>query len=119
MAEEKGFIDENSEAVLSVKLTNGAAINCVLDTGFNGTLILPRQFTEENSIITFGRVQIDLVEEKTAEVDVASAEVRWLGSEISVNILVSETDESLIGTQMLAGSVLEIDYKNLTVKITK
>ena len=119
MAQKKGFVNENFEAVLNIKLSDGATIDCVLDTGFNGTLILPREFTEENAILPFSRVQVDLVEDKTAEIDVASAEVQWLGEEVSINILVSETDEALIGTQMLIDAILEIDYKNLTVKITK
>ncbi len=60
-----------------------------------------------------------MVEQNTTEVDLVAGEVNWLGETLSVRILVSETDETLIGTQMLIDSMLEIDYKNLTVTITK
>jgi hypothetical protein len=50
---------------------------------------------------------------------VVAGVVKWLGKNLPVRILVSETDETLIGTQMLIDSKLEIDYKDLTVKITK
>ena len=119
MAQEKGFVNENLEAVLNIELSNGSTIDCVLDTGFNGTLIVPREFTDRNAIIPFSRVQVDLVEDKTAEIDVASTEVKWFAGEISINILISETGEALLGTQMLVDSILEIDYKNRSVKITK
>jgi len=119
MAEEKGVVNENLEAVLSIELADGASIDCVLDTGFNGNLILPKNFVQAHSQAIPISVQVKLAEGKIAEVGMTTIEIKWLGSEFPVNILVSETDESLIGTELLIGSVLEIDYKNLTVKITK
>ena len=48
-----------------------------------------------------------------------TVEIKWLGNKFPITILVSETDECLIGTELLIDTILEIDYKNLTVKITK
>ena len=119
MAEEKGLVNENSEAVLRIKLTSGETIDCVLDTGFNGNLILPKSFVEKYSPDVLIRVQVELAEGKTAEVGMTTVEIKWLGNEFPINILVSETDECLIGTELLVDSLLEIDYKNRLVKITK
>jgi clan AA aspartic protease len=119
MAQEKGFVTENLETILTIELSNGSPIDCVLDTGFNGFLLLPRKFIEDNSLDFVGREAVIMVEQNTIDIDVASGEIKWLGKILSVRILVSETDEALVGTQMLIDSLLEIDYKNLTVKITK
>ncbi len=119
MVEEKGFVNENMEAVIPIKLASGAAIDCVLDTGFNGSLLLPRTIAAENSMIFLGIEEVELVEKITAQISTALAEINWLGNKDSILIYISETDEYLIGTEMLIDSVLEIDYKNLTVKITK
>ncbi len=119
MVEEKGIVNENLEAVLQVRLTNGATIKCVLDTGFNGSLLLPREFVEINAMLFVGREKVMMVEEISTEIDTAIAEVNWLDEEFSIRIFISETNESLIGTQMLSDTLLEIDYKNRTVKITK
>ena len=119
MAEEKGLVNENLEAVLPIRLANGAVIECVLDTGFNGSLLLPKEFVEANSMLFAGREEVVLVEEISAEIDTAIAEAVWLGETFSIRVLISETGEALIGTQMLVGAVLEIDYQNSTVKITK
>ncbi len=113
------LVNENLEAVLRVRLTNGATIECVLDTGFNGSLLLPREFVEINAMLFVGREKVMMVEEISTEIDTAIAEVNWLDEEFSIRIFISETDESLIRTQMLANALLEIDYKNQTVKITK
>lgn len=117
MAEETGLVNENLEAVLSIKLVNGSLIDCVLDTGFNGFLLLPRRFIEENSLEIVGTESIMMVEYHTAEVAIASGTIVWMGTKRAVLILVSENDESLIGTQMLIDSKLEIDYKNISVRI--
>lgn len=119
MAEEKGVVNKNSEAVLQIKLQNGVVIESVLDTGFNGTLFLPRKFVEENAMRFLGLETVELVEKISTEIETALAEIIWLGEKISVHIFVSETDEALIGTDLLSDSLLEIDYKNLMVKITK
>jgi len=66
-----------------------------------------------------GREKVMMVEEISTEIDTAIAEVNWLDEEFSIRIFISETNESLIGTQMLSDTLLEIDYKNRTVKITK
>jgi clan AA aspartic protease len=119
MGQEKGFVTENLESVLSVRLTNGAAIDCVLDTGFNGSLLLPRCFVEENKMELVGREPITMVEKHKTEIDAVAGEINWLGKKFFARILVSENEECLIGTQLLVDSKLEIDYKDLTVKITK
>lgn len=119
MAEEKGVVNNYLEAVLQIRLTNGATIECVLDTGFNGWLLLPREFVEANSMLFVGREEVVMVEKISTEIDTASAEVNWLGSNSSFHVFVSETDEALLGVEMLVDSVLEINYKNRSVKITK
>lgn len=50
---------------------------------------------------------------------VGIADVHWLGDSFSIRILISEVGDALIGVEMLIDSVLEVDYKNLTVTITK
>ena len=119
MVEEKGFVNQNLEAVLTVELSNGAQIDCVLDTGFYGNLLLPREFVRENSMRITGTENVVMIEDNSIEISTAKADVRWLGDNFSINILVSEAGECLIGTEMLIDTILEIDYINSTVKITK
>ena len=119
MVKEEGFVNQNLEAILTVELSNGAPIDCVLDTGFYGNLLLPREFIEENSMRITGTENIVMIEDNAIEINTAKADVKWLGDNFSINILVSETGDALIGTEMLIDTFLEIDYINLTVKITK
>jgi clan AA aspartic protease len=104
---------------MTIGLVNGSKLECVIDTGFNGFLLLPRKFIEDNSLDIIGTESIIMVEQNATEVEVAAGEVNWFGTNVFVKILVSEHDESLVGTQMLEGSKLEIDYRNMIVRVTR
>ena len=114
-----GNINERLQPILSVELTNGAMFDCLLDTGFQGTLLVPRNFAEENSLIIAGSEAFLAAENISIEFETAIAEIKWLGDEFSLPVLVSESTEAIIGVEMLIDTYIEIDYKNLTVKITK
>jgi predicted aspartyl protease len=50
--------------------------------------------------------------------DIAELEVEWLGETRAVEVIVSDGDDSLLGTELLDGSHLVIDYVNYTVTVS-
>ncbi len=50
MAHESGSVNSFREALLVVRLISGEAIECVVDTGFDGGLMLPRAFADSLQI---------------------------------------------------------------------
>jgi len=114
-----GSINESLQPVLSVELKSGAKFDCLLDTGFQGTLVVPKSFAQANSLIITGKEAFLAAESTDIEFETAIAEIKWLGDEFSLPVLVSESTEALIGLEMLIDTIIEIDFKNLTVKITK
>jgi clan AA aspartic protease len=119
MFEQSRIVNEDLQALVEIELVSGATINCLLDTGFHGTLFLPRDFVEANSLPIVAQETFVAAESIRFQVDSALAEIKWLGDEFTIPIFVSETDEALIGVEMLIDALLEIDYKNSNVKITK
>jgi len=51
--------------------------------------------------------------------DVALGEIEWLGQRYTGEVILSESDDALIGTEMLDGGTLVIDYADRSVTITK
>lgn len=51
--------------------------------------------------------------------DISLAEIDWLGEERKVHVIVGEANDSLIGTELLKGTQLSIDYIAYTVSIAK
>jgi clan AA aspartic protease len=117
--EQKGLVNENLFATIPLELSNGSIINCLLDTGFQGTLMLPKKFAEENFLEIIGQETFIAAERMQIQINSAVAEIKWFDDELQIPIFVSNTDDALIGVEMLVDSKLEIDYKDLTVKVTK
>lgn len=51
--------------------------------------------------------------------DVALGEIEWLGDRRSVEIVLSESNDSLIGTEMFEGCKLIVDYSSRSVSISE
>lgn len=117
---ETGKVNENLEPIITIQFANGAEIDCVVDTGFNGTLFLPRDFIRRNDFTVIGEESFHSVGQDEAQVaEVFSATVKWLGDELEVGIIVSEFGSALIGAEMMIHAKLEIDYAQSTVSIEK
>ena len=119
MAEVNGRVNEWLEAFIVISLTNGAEVECLIDTGFDGNLMLPREFVEQNGLRLVGQELFSGVEELEFSAEMALAEVSWLGDEFQLQVIVSDTNSAMLGTHMLVDSKLEIDYLKQTVRITK
>jgi predicted aspartyl protease len=120
MAKESGRVNDELEPIITVEFVNGARIDCVVDTGFSGTLFLPRVFIEENGFAFIGQEEFKSVgEDKAHAAKLFSGAVRWLADKFDVRILMSEQNFALIGAEMLIDAKLEIDYAESTVVIEK
>lgn len=116
MAEETGRVTAAREAILRLRLTAGEAVECLVDTGFTGALVLPQSLVARLSIPIVGREVFEMVGGRQFVADVALAEVEWLGTTRTVRVIVSE--DTLLGTELLDGTKLVIDYVAHTVTIS-
>lgn len=91
---------------------------CVLDTGFDGALILPTSIVESLNLPIVARLVFELVGGAQMAASVALGEIEWLGKQRTVEVILSESNDALIGTEMFATAKLMIDYANRAVSIT-
>ena len=61
MARESGRVNSFREALILVRFRRGARFECVLDTGFDGGLLLPRQFVSQIQIPIVGELAFEMV----------------------------------------------------------
>jgi clan AA aspartic protease len=118
MAREDGSVNAQLEAWLRVQATNGEIIDCLIDTGFNGALVLPRAEALRLNLTVLGRVSIIGVGRARQIADIAELEVKWLGQPRAVEVIISDGDDSLLGTELLDGSRLVVDYTAYTVTVS-
>lgn len=118
MAHEDGSVNAQLEAWLRVQATNGEIIECLIDTGFNGALVLPRADAVRLSLTVLGRVPIIGVGRARLVADIAELEIEWLGQSRAVEVIISDGDDSLLGTELLDGSQLIVDYIAYSVTVS-
>ena|SRR5438552_15075847 len=101
MGLESGRVNSFREALVSVRFQDAAAIECVVDTGFDGGLMLPREFVSQIQLPIIGELTFEMVGGATISAEVGLADIVWLEGLRQVEVLVSEGEDALIGTELL------------------
>lgn len=116
-----GSVNEAREPTVRVRLIGGVAgdveIECVVDTGFIGALVLPREIVGRLALPVVGHEEFRMVGDARDSADVALAQVDWLGEVRRVDVIVKEG--RLLGSTLLAGTRLTVDYAAGTVLIER
>jgi len=79
MAHEFGSVTPFLEAQIHIHPTNGQAIECLIDTGFSGDLVLPQTIVQKLNLSIIGRERIELVGAQHLTADIALIAINWLG----------------------------------------
>ena len=93
-------------------------MECVLDTGFDGGLMLPRAFVSQIQIPVIGELTFEMVGGARMSAEIGLADIEWLGALRKVEVVISEGNDALIGTELLTATTLTIDYTANTVTIS-
>ena len=117
MHSESGWVDDFGNAFLVIRLANGAPIECLIDTGFNGDLLLPSFLFDTLEFRITGSADCVLVGGIIMPALTSIAEITWLGTRRQTEVISGDGTDQLIGTQLLKGTRLKIDYVDHTVVI--
>jgi clan AA aspartic protease len=119
MPQESGNVNSLREALVEIRFVRGDACKCVVDTGFDGALMFPVSVAERLDLPIVGRLVFELVGGARMSADVALGEIEWLGERRSVEVILSEGNDALIGTEMFEGAKLVVDYVDRAVMISR
>jgi clan AA aspartic protease len=119
MPQESGSVNALREAIVEVRFVGGDSQECVVDTGFDGALILPARVAKSLALPVVARLVFELVGGVRMTANVALGEIEWLGEQRSVEVIISETNDALMGTEMFEGATLVVDYVNRRVTIMR
>jgi predicted aspartyl protease len=117
-----GSVNERLEPVVTVRLVGGprgwTEVECVVDTGFVGAgLVLPREVVEDLGLVVIGSEEVETVGGATVTADITVGQAEWLGEVRSVLIIVNES--YLVGSHLLDGTRLMIDYGRRTLTVER
>jgi clan AA aspartic protease len=112
----EGWLREDGQAVVELEVISrdgrSHTISAVIDTGFNGQISLPRRILNalDPLLVYEGTIDVELASGAVVEEDVYSGAIRFDGRDMDAEIIVIEAEETLIGTGLLTGKVLLINF---------
>ena len=80
--------------------------------------MLPREIVNHLNLTILGSATIAGVDGARRIASIAEIEIEWLGRRRAVEVIASRNDDSLVGTELLQGSHLALDYIAYTVTIS-
>ncbi|MFQ5794298.1 MAG: hypothetical protein ACE5JP_04520 [Candidatus Bipolaricaulia bacterium] len=120
----EGTIRGAGTPVLAIKVIGRGGeevtVEGILDTGFDGFLCLPIPLA-----VSLGLELIDVTHTELADGTIVEDELlfagraEWDGVTMDVDILLTRSEDVLIGTAFLKGYVVELDYKANRVRIER
>jgi len=118
-----GFVDEQLRALLRVLVSaslDGERTSLVvwIDTAFNGGLTIPRKQIAELGLSKQSSAEAILADGRSVELETFACFVDWFGKTYETQIAASEGEYPLLGTMLLDGYRLDINYAAKTVKLT-
>jgi len=112
-----GHFNRSDEPVVELGI-GSSRLELLVDTGFNGSLIVPSQIANRLDLRFEGSEGFQTVTGEMFLADAYSVEVDWFGDRIRVAVAVSRhVNEAILGGHMLKDCRLMIDYGNRTVMI--
>lgn len=114
-----GYFNTRNEPVVELQL-NLMYVEMLIDTGFDGVLIIPSQIADQLKLKFQGFEEFYSVTGERIVATAYSIEIAWLGQMLRVPIVVnSKINEAILGNQMLKSCRLTIDYGHRTVTIVE
>jgi clan AA aspartic protease len=104
-----GHFNLNGEPAIELDV-GSSRIEVLVDTGFNGSLIIPSQIANRLNLGFEGPEEFQSVTGEVFLADAYSVEVEWIGKRIRVAVAAGKhVNEAILGGNMLKDSRLTID----------
>ncbi len=116
--EETGSVNESLEPLVFVEFANGKSVEFMIDTGFNGSLCLPRSLMRKLGLEKVSEEEISGIGLHQEVIDVAISEIIWFGRKTKIEVLINDGIDRLLGSELLNGKILNINYQNKTLSIS-
>lgn len=118
-----GFVDDQLRALLRVPvsaLRDGVRTELLvwIDTAFNGGLAIPRTRVAELVLSKQSSAEAILADGRSVELETFACFLDWFGKTYETQAAASDGEYPLLGTMLLDGRRLDINYAAKTIALT-
>ena len=111
VSEIRGHFDAQGTPWIQLQTPYGIPLSLIVDTRFNGELVLPERILDALGLTPRGRVRVELADGSRVYTDIYECKVFWFEQERVVSVFSTAAEEGLFGTQMLRGCTLLLDLE--------
>ncbi len=109
MKQVQGWWSDDLSPYIELLTPNGEHFDLVVDSGFNGELMLPVSLITKLGLREEGPIQTELADGSTVWTKLYAGEILWFGQRKQVWIQATNSDEGLLGTELFQGCKVELD----------
>jgi clan AA aspartic protease len=118
-----GFVDGPLPALLRVPVSasrDGERTDLVvwIDTAFNGGLAIPRKQVADLGLSKQSSAEAILADGRSVELEMFACFLDWFGNTYETQTAANDGEYPLLGTMLLDGHRLDINYSTKTVELT-
>ncbi len=118
-----GFVDDQLRALLRVPASasrDGQRTELVawIDTAFNSGMAIPRKQVATLGLPKQSSAEAILADGRSVELETFACFVDWFGNTYETQVPASDGEYALLGTMLLDGHRLDINYAAKTVELT-
>ena len=119
-----GIVDEYGRALVPLLFQTqpqGTPIEITvwIDTAFTGDLVLPRSTISQLALKRVSNVEARLADGSVSSYDVFKGWTTWFGESRKLEVIEGDASLPLLGTRMLTGLRLTVDYASHEVRIER
>jgi clan AA aspartic protease len=116
-----GIVNDRDEPVVSLHLISSKGRSrlhpVIIDTGFNGNLSVPEKLAKKYGWPWIGNESYEIATGDVVEQKVFLGEINWFDHRQQVYAVASHADDILMGTRLLRGRQLNVDFRTHKLQI--
>jgi clan AA aspartic protease len=118
----KGFVDDRLRALVKIPVSASARgdrteLLAWIDTAFNGGLAIPQTQITKLGLVNESSVEAVLADGNLVQLETFACFFDWFDNSFETQIVASDGEYPLLGTMLLDGHRLHVDYQARTVEI--
>ena len=118
----KGKVDDSMRALIAVDVKSSLSdkveqVEAWVDTAFDGHFVFSSGLSKELDLDTLVETEAILADGSKVVLQTYVCFIEWFGEKIAAQVVANEGRFPLLGTAMLAGRYLKIDYNANTVEL--
>lgn len=109
MKQMSGWWDSDLSPHLELATPSGEVLDVIVDSGFNGELMLLAAIIQKLGLQQRGTIQNILADGSTLKTETFKGEILWFGVAMRVVVQATDYHEGLLGTELFQGCKVELD----------